>query len=181
MVRARTLNSDEDTFRVRLLLPSAPGSGAALRQGLRASTRHSHRPTGQSKRQKRTHEWIKLGGKVTSHWKRLAELPRDPAHPHSHQAPQGTAGSARDPPLNKALHPSPRKSCGKHIARITSNGAFSHSLGRKQLFGARRRRTAPGTFRRSEGDSSRLNANDFYLPLRSHAVNETLYGLRITY
>src|ERR1700731_5352170 len=55
----------EDTFRVRLLVPSAPGSGAALRQGLRASSRRSHRPTGKSKRQKRTHEWIKLGGKVS--------------------------------------------------------------------------------------------------------------------
>src|SRR4029077_6723384 len=54
----------EDTFRVRLHLPSAPGSGAALRQELRASSRRSHRPTGQSKRQKRTHDWIKLGGKV---------------------------------------------------------------------------------------------------------------------
>src|ERR1700731_3142915 len=54
----------EDTFRVRLLVPSAPESGAALRQGLRASSRRSHRPTGKSKRQKRTHEWIKLGGKV---------------------------------------------------------------------------------------------------------------------
>ncbi len=31
-------------------------------------------------------------------------------------------------PFNKALHPIPRKSCGNHIARITSNGAFSHSL-----------------------------------------------------
>ena len=36
-----------------------------------------------------------------------------------------------------------------------------------------------GTFRRSEGGSSRLNANESYLPLTSHAVNETLCGLRI--
>src|ERR1700730_8326926 len=36
-------------------------------------------------------------------------------------------------PLNKALHPIPR-SCGKHIARISSNGAFSHSLGHKPKF-----------------------------------------------
>src|ERR1700730_17783340 len=56
----------EDTFRVRLLVPSAPRSGAALRQGLRASSRRSHRPTGKSKRQKRTHEWIKLGCKFTA-------------------------------------------------------------------------------------------------------------------
>ena len=35
-------------------------------------------------------------------------------------------------PLNKALHPIPRKSCGNHIARITSNGAFSHSLDPKR-------------------------------------------------
>ena len=52
----------EDTFRVRL--PSAPKSGAALRQGHRASSHRSHRPAGHSKRQKRTHKWIKLGGKV---------------------------------------------------------------------------------------------------------------------
>src|SRR5947207_15228754 len=55
----------EDAFRVRLHLPSAPGSGAALCQGLRASSRRSHRPTEQSKRQERTHRWIKLGGNVT--------------------------------------------------------------------------------------------------------------------
>ena len=36
----------EDAFPVRLLLSSAPGSGTALRQGLRASSRRSHRPTG---------------------------------------------------------------------------------------------------------------------------------------
>src|ERR1700730_3561053 len=54
----------EDAFRVRLHLPSAPGSGAALCQGLRASSRRSHRPTGQPKRQERTQNWIKLGGNV---------------------------------------------------------------------------------------------------------------------
>ncbi len=58
---------------------------------------------------------------------------------------------------------------------------WTAQMGRKQLFGARRQMTAPGTFRCSEGDSSRLNANEFSLPLRSHAVNETLGGLRITY
>jgi hypothetical protein len=31
--------------------------------------------------------------------------------------------------INEALHPSPRKSCGNHIARITSSAAFSHSQG----------------------------------------------------
>src|SRR3954453_13688869 len=56
----------EDAFRVRLHLPSAPGSGAALCQELRASSRRSHRPTGQPKRQERTQNWIKLGGNVTS-------------------------------------------------------------------------------------------------------------------
>src|SRR5260370_30223992 len=55
----------EHAFRVRLELPSAPGSGAALCQGLRARSSRSHRPTGQSKRQERTHPWIKLGSKVT--------------------------------------------------------------------------------------------------------------------
>src|SRR2546421_9621844 len=55
----------EDAFRVRLHLPSAPGSGAALCQELRASSRRSHRPTGQPKRQERTQNWIKLGGNVT--------------------------------------------------------------------------------------------------------------------
>src|SRR3954470_5363136 len=54
----------EDAFRVRLHLPSAPGSGAALCQELRASSRRSHRPTGQPKRQERTQNWIKLGGNV---------------------------------------------------------------------------------------------------------------------
>src|SRR3981081_2671445 len=56
----------EDAFRVRLHLPSAPGSGAALCQGLRASSRRSNRPTGHSTRQERTHRWIKLGGNVTT-------------------------------------------------------------------------------------------------------------------
>src|SRR3977135_3946264 len=55
----------EDAVRVRLHLPSAPGSGAALCQGLRASSRRSNRPTGHSNRQERTHRWIKLGGNVT--------------------------------------------------------------------------------------------------------------------
>src|ERR1700761_7138490 len=57
----------EDTFRVRLHLPFAPGSGAALCQGLRASSRRSHRQTGQSKTQERTHRWIKFGGKVNNY------------------------------------------------------------------------------------------------------------------
>jgi hypothetical protein len=34
--------------------------------------------------------------------------------------------------INEALHPSPRKSCGNHIARITSSAAFSHSQGQKE-------------------------------------------------
>jgi hypothetical protein len=50
--------------RVRLHLPPAPGSGAALCQGLRASSPRSNRPTGQPKRQERTQNWIKPGGKV---------------------------------------------------------------------------------------------------------------------
>src|ERR1700730_16051266 len=68
----------EDTFRVRLLVPSAPGSGAALRQGLRASSRRSHPPTGKSKRQKRTHEWIKLGGKVSGAGRKMYLPSRGP-------------------------------------------------------------------------------------------------------
>jgi putative transposase len=48
-----------------LKFSSAPGSGAALRQGLRASSRRSPRPTGLSNRQKRTHNRIKLRGKVS--------------------------------------------------------------------------------------------------------------------
>src|ERR1700758_232099 len=48
----------------RGLSATMAGSGAALRQGLRASSRRSHRPRGLSNRQKRTHEWIKLGDKV---------------------------------------------------------------------------------------------------------------------
>src|SRR6185437_12966197 len=50
--------------RVRLHLPSAPGSGAALCRGLRASSRRYHRPTGQIQQPERTLDWIKLGGKV---------------------------------------------------------------------------------------------------------------------
>src|SRR4051794_25512757 len=57
----------EDTFRVRLHLQSAPGSGAALCRWLRASSRRYHRPPGQPKRHERTRDWIKLGGKVTPH------------------------------------------------------------------------------------------------------------------
>src|SRR3954453_8878280 len=66
----------EDAFRVRLHLPSAPGSGAALCQELRASSRRSHRPTGQPKRQERTQNWIKLGGTVSGHdpWIPLSSL-----------------------------------------------------------------------------------------------------------
>jgi putative transposase len=41
-----------------------PRRDLALRQGLRASSRRSHRQTGQSKSQERTHRWIKFGGKV---------------------------------------------------------------------------------------------------------------------
>jgi hypothetical protein len=55
----------EDTFRVRLRLPSAPGAGAALCQGLRASSRRSHRPNGQTQQSGRTQNWIKPGGKIT--------------------------------------------------------------------------------------------------------------------
>jgi putative transposase len=56
----------EDPVRVRLHLPSAPGSGAALCRRLRASSRRSHRPTRQIQQPERTQDWIKLGGKVTS-------------------------------------------------------------------------------------------------------------------
>jgi hypothetical protein len=63
--RATTLATRmEDAVRICLHLPSAPGSGAALCQGLRASSRRCHRPTGQFKRQERTQNWIKPGGKV---------------------------------------------------------------------------------------------------------------------
>jgi hypothetical protein len=55
----------ENPVRVRLYLPPAPGSGAALCRWLRASSRRYHRPTGQPKRHERTRNWIKLGGKVT--------------------------------------------------------------------------------------------------------------------
>src|SRR5215212_5112186 len=54
----------ENPVRVRLDLPPAPGSGAALCRWLRASSRRYHRPTGQPKRHERTRNWIKLGGKV---------------------------------------------------------------------------------------------------------------------
>src|SRR3954462_15784215 len=55
----------EDAVRIRLHLPSATGSGAALCRGLRASSRRYHRPTGQIQQPGRTQDWIKLGGKVT--------------------------------------------------------------------------------------------------------------------
>jgi putative transposase len=55
----------ENTVRVCLHLPSAPGSGAALRQRLRASSRRYHCPTGQIQQPGRTQDWIKLGGKVS--------------------------------------------------------------------------------------------------------------------
>src|SRR3981081_3733491 len=67
----------EHPFRVRLHLPSAPGSGAALCRGLRASSRRSNRPTGQSNRQERTHRWIKLGGNIMLHAKALPDNPYD--------------------------------------------------------------------------------------------------------
>src|SRR3954469_1093925 len=54
----------EDAVRIRLHLPSATGSGAALCRGLRASSRRYHRPTGQIQQPGRTQDWIKLGGKV---------------------------------------------------------------------------------------------------------------------
>ena len=55
----------ENSVGVRLHLPSAPGSGAALRRRLLASSRRYHRPTGQIQPPGRTQDWIKLGGKVT--------------------------------------------------------------------------------------------------------------------
>ena len=55
----------EDAVRVRIHLPSATGSGAALCRRLRASSRRSHRPTGQIQRQGRTQNWIRwIGGKA---------------------------------------------------------------------------------------------------------------------
>src|SRR5437764_10171404 len=60
----------EDTVRVRLHLPSAPGSDAALCRGLRASSRRYHRPTGQIQQPERTQDWIKLGGKVSTAFRR---------------------------------------------------------------------------------------------------------------
>src|SRR6266481_5900188 len=63
--RATTLATRmEDACRVCLQLRSATGSGAALCRGLRASSRRSHRPTGQFKRHERTQNWIKVGGNV---------------------------------------------------------------------------------------------------------------------
>src|SRR5947209_16206179 len=55
----------EDAVRIRLHLPSATGSGAALCRGLRASSRRYHRPSGQTQQPGRTQDWIKLGGKVS--------------------------------------------------------------------------------------------------------------------
>ena len=54
----------KNAVRVRHHLPPAPGSGAALCRRLRASSRRSHRPTGQIQQPGRTQNWIKLGGKV---------------------------------------------------------------------------------------------------------------------
>jgi hypothetical protein len=57
----------EDALRICHHLPTAPGYGAALCRRLHASTRRSHRPTGQIQRLERTQDWIKLGGKVSWH------------------------------------------------------------------------------------------------------------------
>ncbi len=57
----------EDVVRVRLHLSSAPGSGAALCRGLRASSRRYHRPIGHIQQPEQTLDWIKLGGKVRNH------------------------------------------------------------------------------------------------------------------
>src|SRR5262245_2248989 len=54
----------EDTIGVRLHLQPATGSDAALCRWLRTSSRRYHRPIGQIHRAERTHDWIKLGGKV---------------------------------------------------------------------------------------------------------------------
>ena len=59
----------ENAVRVRLHLPSATRSGAALCRGLRASSRR-RRPTGQIQQPARTQDWIKLGGKVTANSRR---------------------------------------------------------------------------------------------------------------
>src|SRR6202521_4877274 len=91
----------EDTFRVRLHLPSAPGSGAARCQRLRASSRRYHRPTGQIQQPGRTQDWIKLGGKVTD----TAETPKvaddsilTPTPDKTGDAGEGPAGLAPPPP-----------------------------------------------------------------------------------
>ena len=54
----------EDAVRVRHHLQPAPGPGAALCRGLRASSRRYHRSNGQAQLPERTQDWIKLGGKV---------------------------------------------------------------------------------------------------------------------
>src|SRR5579871_2117591 len=56
----------EDALRVRLHLSPATGSGTALCRKLRASSRRSHRPTGQIQPPGRTQDWIKLRGKVNT-------------------------------------------------------------------------------------------------------------------
>src|SRR3954467_6936736 len=80
----------EDAVRIRLHLPSATGSGAALCRGLRASSRRYHRPTGQIQQPGRTQDWIKLGGKVTgpTHDKELP-LGRHPIQLYSQGTPNG--------------------------------------------------------------------------------------------
>src|SRR6266436_10401010 len=55
----------ENPVRVRLDLPPAPGSGAALCRGLRASSRRYYSPSRQIQQPGRTQDWIKPGGKVT--------------------------------------------------------------------------------------------------------------------
>jgi hypothetical protein len=55
-----------DTGRVRLHLQPASGSGAALCEKLRAIARRITRPSGQTQPRKRTQNWIKLGGNVTT-------------------------------------------------------------------------------------------------------------------
>src|SRR5437879_7983224 len=76
--RATTLATRmEDACRVCLQLRSATGSGAALCRGLRASSRRSHRPTGQFKRHERTQNWIKVGGNVSGTGHRIKYLKVD--------------------------------------------------------------------------------------------------------
>ena len=65
-----------DAGRVRLHLPSAPGSGAALCQRLRASSRRSTAQQGKSNSRERTQNWIKLGGKVVSDGQLCRSAPR---------------------------------------------------------------------------------------------------------